>query len=164
MDVGGTMDPHVRPVSELLTALHEERSLRDLCAYYFHNCVYDQVYASARMMRADAVPTADVLRRLDGRWKVLLVGDAAMHPAELLEPYGGIDSRVASATPGIVWLHRIAAHFERAAWLNPEDVSDWDAYHTTRAIRRLFPMHPLTVDGLTDAVKALVGGRPPVVP
>jgi len=161
MDVGGTMDPFFRTVSELLTALHEERSLRDFTAYYFHNCVYDAVYSSARMKRSDAVPTADLLRRLDGRWKVMLVGDAAMHPAELLEPYGGIDPRAASATPGIVWLHRIAGHFERAVWINPESAEDWDSYHTSRVIRRLFPMFHLSVDGLAEAVTALVGGRRP---
>ena len=70
MDVGGTMDPYFEPVSQLLTALHEERGLRDFQAYYFHNCVYDHVYTQARMLRADAMPTGDVLRRLDARWKV----------------------------------------------------------------------------------------------
>lgn len=159
MDVGGTMDPYFRPVSDLLTALHEERSLRDFQAYYFHNCVYDAVYSNARMTRAAAIPTADVLRRFDSRWKVALVGDAAMHPAELLEPYGGIDPRQTCATPGIVWLQRIAAHFDRAVWINPEDEGDWIGYHTTRIIRRLFPMFRLSVDGLTEAVTALVGAR-----
>src|SRR5262245_40072787 len=90
MDVGGTMDPWVEPVSQLLTALHEERGLRAFEPYYFHNCPYDHVYTRARMTRADAVPTGDLLRKLDSRWKVALVGDAAMHPAELLEPNGGI--------------------------------------------------------------------------
>src|SRR5262249_43599742 len=32
MDVGGTMDPYYEPVSQLLTALHEERGLRDFQA------------------------------------------------------------------------------------------------------------------------------------
>src|SRR5207244_1473264 len=78
------------------------------------------VYNSARMSRADAVPTADLLRRLDASWKVALVGDGAMHPAELLDAYGGIDPRVTTETPGVVWLQRIAGHFERAVWINPE--------------------------------------------
>jgi hypothetical protein len=158
MDVGGTMDPYFDPVSQLLTALHEERGLRDFQPYYFHNCVYDHVYTQARMFRADAVPTGDVLRRLDSRWKVLFVGDAAMHPAELLEPHGNIDPRRTSPTPGIVWLHRIATHFDRSAWLNPEGPAYWEA-DTTRVIRRLFPMFHLSVDGLTGAVQALVGVR-----
>jgi uncharacterized protein with von Willebrand factor type A (vWA) domain len=159
MDVGGTMDPYVEPMSQLLTALHEERGLRAFEPYYFHNCVYEQVYARARMSRADAVPTADVLRRLDERWKVVLVGDAMMNPAELLQPWGNIDPRRHSETPGIAWLRRIADHFDRAVWVNPEPPGEWDHVQTTRVIRRLFPMFPLTVDGITEAVTALVGAR-----
>jgi uncharacterized protein with von Willebrand factor type A (vWA) domain len=121
--------------------------------------VYDHVYKSARMTKADAVPTADVLRRLDSRWKVAVVGDGAMHPAELLEPYGGIDPRVTTPTPGVVWLQRIAGHFERTAWINPEEPTMWDRWQTTRLVRRLFPMFPLSVDGLSDAMRALVGAR-----
>ncbi|MFQ5665409.1 MAG: VWA domain-containing protein [Candidatus Binatia bacterium] len=158
MDVGGTMEPYFEPVSQLLTALHEDRSLRDFRPYYFHNCVYDYLYTGARMTRADAVPTGDVLRRLPGRWKVAVVGDAAMHPAELLEPYGNIDPRRTAATPGVVWLHRIATHFDRCVWLNPEGPAYWEA-DTTRIVRRLFPMFHLSVDGLTQALQALVGAR-----
>lgn len=158
MDVGGTMEPYFEPVSQLLTALHEERGLRAFEAYYFHNCVYDNVYTRARMLPSDAIPTGDLLRRLDQRWKVMFVGDAAMHPAELLEPFGNIDPRRVSPTPGIVWLHRIASHFERCVWLNPEKPAYWEA-DTCRVIRRLFPMFYLSVDGLTEAVQALVGAR-----
>src|SRR5262249_11566589 len=108
MDVGGTMDPHFEPVSQLLTALHEERGLRDFQAYYFHNTVSDHLYTRARMLRVDEIATPDVLRRLDGRWKLAVVGDASMHPAELLEPEGNIDPRRTSKTPSVQWLHRLA--------------------------------------------------------
>lgn len=158
MDVGGTMEPYYEPVSQLLTALHEDHSLREFQPYYFHNCVYDHVYTSARMLRADAVPTGDVLGRIDRHWKAVLVGDAAMHPAELLESYGNIDPRRTSPTAGIAWLHRIAGHFERSVWLNPEGPAYWEA-DTCRLIRRLFPMFHLSVDGLTEALHALVGAR-----
>ncbi len=159
MDVGGTMDPYYEPVSQLLTALHEERGLREFQPYYFHNCVYDYVYASARMLRSDAIPTGDVLRRLDSRWKLAIVGDGAMHPAELLEPYGGIDPRVTTPTPGVAWLQKLAAHFDRSVWLNPELPEEWEHWATTRVVQRLFPMYTLSVDGLTEAVQALVGAR-----
>jgi uncharacterized protein with von Willebrand factor type A (vWA) domain len=159
MDVGGTMDPYYDPMSQLLTALHEERGLCELVPYYFHNCIYDHVYTRARLLRADAMPTGDILRRLDERWKVLIVGDAAMHPAELLEPHGGINPHNTSPTPGVVWLQRIAGHFERTVWVNPDDRDLWDHSHTARLIRRLFPMFHLSIDGLGDAVQALVGAR-----
>jgi uncharacterized protein with von Willebrand factor type A (vWA) domain len=159
MDVGGTMDPYVDSISQLLTALHEERGLRAFEPYYFHNCVYDHIYTRARMLSADALPTADVLRRLDGRWKVVIVGDAAMHPAELLEPFGNIDPRRHAKTTGIDWLKRLADHFDRAVWVNPEPPREWDYVQTTRIVKQLFPMFHLSVDGITDAVKALVGAR-----
>ena len=160
MDVGGTMDPYYEPVSRLLTALHEDHGLREFQPYYFHNCIYDHLYNSALMTRAHAVPTGDVLRKLDGRWKCVIVGDAAMHPAELLEPYGSIDPRLTSQTQGIVWLQRIADHFERSVWINPEDMPYWEGSHTARIIKRLFPMFHLSVDGITKAMQALVGSRP----
>ena len=159
MDVGGTMDPYFEPVSQLLTALHEERGLREFRPYYFHNCPYDHVYSRARLGQTDAVPTGDLLRTLDGRWKLAVVGDAAMHPAELLEPHGGINPHSASPTPGVAWLQRLAGHFERAVWINPDERELWSHSYTTRIIGRLFPMFHLSVDGVSEAVQALVGAR-----
>jgi uncharacterized protein with von Willebrand factor type A (vWA) domain len=158
MDVGGTMDPYFEPVSQLLTALHEERGLRDFQPFYFHNCIYDHVFSHARMFRADAVPTGEVLGKYDSRWKLIVVGDAAMHPAELLEAYGNIDPRRVSNTPGIQWLQRVAKHFDRSVWLNPEDTPYWEV-QTVQIIRRMFPMYHLSVDGITQAVRTLVGAR-----
>ena len=82
-----------------------------------------------------------------------------MHPAELLEPYGNIDPRRTAPTPGVAWLHRIADALRPRVWLNPEQPGDWDGSQTARVIRRLFPMFHLSVDGLTQAVQALVGAR-----
>jgi uncharacterized protein with von Willebrand factor type A (vWA) domain len=153
------MDPFYEPVSRLLTALHEERGLRDFKAYYFHNCVYDRVGTTADMYVQDALPTGDILRRLDERWKVLFVGDAAMHPAELMNPRGNINPRHTGETRGIDWLMRIHDHFERSAWLNPDPPSDWQYTQTTRVIQSLFPMYSLSLDGIQEAVTALIGGR-----
>jgi uncharacterized protein with von Willebrand factor type A (vWA) domain len=157
MDVGGTMSPFYEPVSRLLTALHEQRGLRAFESYYFHNCIYENVYSSAQLTRKTAIPTIDLLRKLDSRWKVLIVGDAAMHPAELLQPHGGIDPRETSSATGMSWMQRIADHFDRSVWLNPEEEKYWDHTQTNLALRRVFPMFPLSVDGVGDAVKALVG-------
>ncbi|MDJ0847146.1 MAG: VWA domain-containing protein [Myxococcota bacterium] len=159
MDVGGTMDPFYEPVSKLLTALHEERGLRDFQAWYFHNCPYELLGRDARLLRKDAIPTGDLLRRLNENWKVMIVGDAAMHPAELLEPYGNIDPRRTTETRGIDWLYRIQDHFHRCVWLNPELPQVWDEYHTVKVIRRIFPMYHLSTDGISAAVQALIGAR-----
>jgi uncharacterized protein with von Willebrand factor type A (vWA) domain len=161
MDVGGTMDPYHEPVSRLLSALHEERGLRELRSFYFHNTIYDQVFSSAQMRRSDEVPTGDLLRRFGENWKLLVVGDAAMHPAELVEPYGNIDPRRTSDTPSIAWLHRLVAHFDRVAWLNPDEERLWEHSYTARLVRRLFPMFCLSVEGVGCAAAALVGARMP---
>jgi uncharacterized protein with von Willebrand factor type A (vWA) domain len=159
MDVGGSMDPYYRPVSRLLTALHETRGLREFRAYYFHNCVYENVYSDARLLRKSAVPTGDVFRQLDERWKVVLVGDAAMHPHELMSGYGNIDPRRETETPGIAWLQRIADHFDRCVWLNPDPEKSWQHTRTTKVVGSVFPMFHLSVDGLEQAVGALIGAR-----
>lgn len=160
MDVGGTMDPYYEPVSRLLTALHEERGLRDFRAFYFHNCIYERVGTTADLYVKDAVPTGDLLRRFDERWKVLIVGDAAMHPAELMNPRGNINPRFESESRGIDWLLKIRQHFERVVWLNPDPPKDWEYTRTTQVIKDIFPMLPLSLDGIQDAVTTLVGARP----
>ena len=43
-------------------------------------------------------------------------------------------------------------------WLNPDPPSSW-SHPTVETIRGVFPMFALTVDGLGDAVKELVGAR-----
>jgi hypothetical protein len=160
MDVGGTMEPYYEPVSRLLTALHEERGLREFKSYYFHNCVYERLGTNADLYVKDAIPTGDILRRFDERWKVLIVGDAAMHPAELMNPRGNINPRFESETRGIDWLMRIREHFDRCVWLNPDPPSDWDHTRTTKVIGEIFPMYALSLDGIQDAVTSLVGARP----
>ncbi len=159
MDVGGSMDPYYQPVSRLLTALHATRGLRDFRAFYFHNCVYESVYSDARLLRGSAIPTGDLFRQLDERWKVVLVGDAAMHPHELMSAFGNIDPRKEAETPGVTWLQRIADHFDRGVWLNPDPEKSWPHTRTTKAIASIFPMFHLSVDGLEKAVAALVGAR-----
>jgi uncharacterized protein with von Willebrand factor type A (vWA) domain len=160
MDVGGTMDPYFAPVSQLLTALHEERGLRDFRAYYFHNCIYDTLGKTSRLYR-DNVPTGDILRTLGERWKCIIVGDGAMHPAELMNPRGNINPRYESKTRSIEWFMRISDHFERTVWLNPDPKKIWGQSQTCRTLERIFPMYHLSVDGIEEAVGALVGGRQP---
>ncbi len=160
MDVGGTMDPFFRPVSRLLTALHEEHGLREFRAYYFHNCIYEEIYEDAWLFQNSAIPTGDLLRRFDERWKVVIVGDAAMHPYELMGQRGNINPRLESDTRGIDWLLRIQSHYHRTVWINPEPKDRWDRTQTANVIKSIIPMFHLSVDGIEEAVSALIGARP----
>jgi len=159
MDVGGTMDPHFWPVSRLLTALHEEHGLREFRPYYFHNCVYENLYEDAWLFQDSAIPTGDLMRQYDERWKVVIVGDAAMHPYELMGLRGNINPRLESHTRGIDWLRRIDDHFQRVVWINPDPSDHWPNSHSANVIRSVFPMFELTVDGIEQAVSALIGAR-----
>jgi uncharacterized protein with von Willebrand factor type A (vWA) domain len=159
MDVGGTMDPYFEPVSRLLSALHEERGLRDFKAFYFHNCVYERVFESGRLMRSESIMTADLLRTYGERWKLLVVGDGAMHPSELNSSRGNINPRMETDTSGLAWLDRLSRHFDRSVWVNPDRPPEWAMSATCRTISSVFPMFHLSVEGLEEGVKGLVGAR-----
>lgn len=163
MDVGGTMDPYFEPVSRLLSALHEERGLRDFKAYYFHNCVYERVFETGRLLRSESIMTADLLRIYGERWKLMIVGDAAMHPTELQSPRGNINPRMETETSGASWLDRLVRHFDRTVWLNPDRPAEWAMSQTCRRISAMFPMYHLSVQGIEEGVKGLVGARPATV-
>ncbi len=155
MDVGGSMDPYAHLVSQLFTAASRSGRFGRFRSFYFHNCVYDSVYEDAQFYKPVAV--ADLLAGSDHDEKLVVVGDAAMHPAELLEAAGSMYFYTRNPTPGVEWMRRLAEHFRRSAWLNPEPEQYW-GQTTIQILARLFPMFPLTIDGLHGAVQKLVRG------
>ena len=152
MDVGGSMDPFARICSRLFSAAHSSTHFKEFQYFYFHNCIYESLYKD--MARAEAVPTSQILHTLESDYRLVLVGDALMAPEELFAPYGSIYYYSNSETPGILWLKRIAEHFKRCVWLNPNIRVNW-RHPTLSAIRRVFPMYELTLDGLDEAVRKL---------
>ena len=172
MDVGGSMDPHADLMSRLFTAASRTGRFAKFRSYYFHNCVYNSVYEDAQFRRG--VPVADLLAHSDRDEKLVMVGDALMHPAELLDPVARSESGPLHLGPGgsmylytqarasgIEWLRRLAHHFRSAAWLNPEPERFWSGT-TIEVIASVLPMFPLTLDGLAHAVRYLVrGGEKP---
>jgi hypothetical protein len=159
MDVGGSMDPHAELASRLFTAASRAGRFAKFRSYYFHNCVYEHVYEDAHFTKRVAV--ADLISHSDKDEKLVMLGDALMHPAELLDPGGSYSYVAGSRSPGVEWLRRLSAHFRRSAWLNPEPDRYW-AGSTIEVIAALFPMYQLTLDGLAAAVRYLVrGGQRP---
>lgn len=155
MDVGGSMDPHAELMSRLFTAASRSGRFAKFRSYYFHNCVYNTVYEDAEFRKP--VQVADLLLHSDRDEKLVLVGDALMHPAELLDPGGSMYLYSQHRASGHEWLRRLAAHFRSAAWLNPEPERFW-AGTTIEVIASVFGMWPLTLDGLAHAVRYLVRG------
>jgi uncharacterized protein with von Willebrand factor type A (vWA) domain len=161
MDVGGSMDPHSELMSRLFTAASRTGRFAKFRSYYFHNCVYNSVYEDAQFRKA--VPVADLLSHSDRDEKLVMVGDALMHPAELLDPGGSMYLYTQTRASGIEWLRRLAHHFRSSAWLNPEPERFWSGT-TIEVIASVLPMYPLTLDGLAQAVRYLVrGGEKPRV-
>ncbi len=151
LDVGGSMDPHAQLVSRLFSAAHQGGGFKELRSYYFHNCVYQRVFEDAAFNKP--VSTPELLKTLDAKWTVVLVGDAYMHPGELTMSSG--DWWESSRGPsGLTWLARLADRFPRSAWLNPEPPTLWRS-GTIAEIARVFPMFQLTLGGLDDMVKHL---------
>ncbi|TPV95406.1 MAG: VWA domain-containing protein [Myxococcales bacterium FL481] len=156
LDVGGSMDPHASLVSRLFSAAHQAGGFRELRAYYFHNCVYRRVYTGADFRHS--VPVDQLVSSLNERWYLVLVGDAWMHPGELLMTSGDFFDTQRGPS-GLDWLARLARRFPRSAWLNPEPEARWAA-PTIAEIRQLFAMFPLTVNGIEAMVDALRAGTP----
>lgn len=154
MDVGGTMDPYAELVSQVFSAAKRATHWKELRTYYFHNCIYGKVYKTEGFQ--EPVLVRDLMNECGKHYKLVLIGDASMAPYELLGSSGyGEEGRV----PGLAWLMALREHFERSVWLNPDGPSIL-AHSTVDAIRGVFPMFPLTLEGLGDAVGELVrGGR-----
>lgn len=159
MDVGGSMTPYAKICSQLFSAVHKATHFKDLQFYYFHNCVYENLYLDSDCSPYRSVPTEAVLHNLGSDYKLILVGDAAMAPSELLMPGGNIYWEISNNEPGITWLERLARHFPYNAWLNPIPSQHWDrifGYQTLEQVKQVFPMYELTLEGLDLAVKKLM--------
>jgi hypothetical protein len=154
MDVGGSMDPYAELVSQLFSAAKRATHWKELRTYYFHNCVYGRVYKTEGFQ--EPVLVRDLMNDCGKHYKLVLVGDASMAPYELLGAPGyGEEARA----PGIAWLMAMREHFERSVWLNP-DGPVIAPHPTVDAIKSVFPMFPLTLEGLGEAVASLTRGQP----
>lgn len=153
LDVGGSMDDHIKRTEELFSAAKSE--FKHLEFYYFHNCVYDWLWQENRRRHAERFPTWDVIRKYPPDYKVIFVGDATMSPYEILQPGGSVEYNNPEA--GALWLRRFTDHFPRHAWLNPEPEGLWQYRQSVAIIRQLMGnrMFPITLAGLESAMRLL---------
>ena len=161
LDVGGSMDDHIRVCEELFSAARSE--FKHLEHYYFHNCLYEGVWRSnfqnqsqPHMRRMnERIPTMDILHTYGNDYQVVIVGDAAMSPYEITHRGGSVEHF--NDEPGGVWLKRLVAKFPRLVWLNPMPPRAWEYTHSTQLIRQLIDdrMHPMTLEGLENAMREL---------
>ena len=154
LDVGGSMDDHIRVCEELFSAARSE--FKHLEHYYFHNCVYEGLWHDNARRHQRPIPTLDVLHTYGADYKVVVVGDAAMSPYEITHPGGSVEHLNREA--GGVWLKRLVEAFPHLVWINPTPPSRWEFTYSTQLIRELIQdrMYPMTPAGLENAMRELV--------
>ena len=153
LDVGGSMDDHVKVCEELFSACRLE--FKHLEYFYFHNCVYEGVWRDNRRRHAERTPLLDVIHKYGSDYKLIFVGDATMSPYEILHPHGSVEHMNAEA--GATWLRRLLDAYPAAAWLNPEPERLWPYRQSIGILGQIMGerMYPMTLDGLARAMQAL---------
>ncbi len=153
LDVGGSMDPHIRVVEELFSAARSE--FKHLEHFYFHNCLYEGVWRDNSRRWADQVPTEEILRTYGPDYKCIFVGDASMSPYEIAYP-GGANEHW-NPVSGQVWLERTREQWKSNLWINPVPEKHWGYTQSIKLISEIFEdqMVPMTLDGLERGMRDL---------
>jgi hypothetical protein len=153
LDIGGSMDDHVRVCEELFSAARGE--FKHLEYFYFHNFIYESVWRDNRRRQGERIATTSLLNKYPADYRLIFVGDATMAPYEIVQPGGSIEHWNEEA--GRVWIERLRAAWPRHVWLNPQPEERWDYTPSVRITRELVEnrMYPLTLKGIDAAMRAL---------
>ena len=157
LDVGGSMDDHVRVCEELFSAARTE--FKHLEYFYFHNMVYEGLWKDNRRRYTEKTETLTVLNTFGHDYKLILVGDATMSPYEISYPGGSVEHFNPEA--GDVWMSRLLSAYPHAIWLNPQPQNRWSYVPSIERVRELMSerMFPLTLEGLEQGIRALQRAR-----
>ena len=152
-DIGGSMDSHIKICEELFSAARSE--FKNMEFYYFHNCLYENVWKDNRRRHAEKLNTWDILHKYSSDYKVIFVGDATMSPYEITYPGGSVEHWNEEA--GAIWMDRVAGIYENMIWLNPTAERHWDYTPSIEVMKQLVGdrMFPLTIEGLDKAMREL---------
>jgi len=153
LDVGGSMDPHIKVVEELFSAARSE--FKNLEYFYFHNCLYEGVWRDNKRRWDAQISTHEILRTYGPDYKCIFVGDASMSPYEIAYPGGANEHWNEEA--GQAWLERARMQWPHHLWINPVPQNHWDYTHSIAMIREIFDGHmvPMTLAGLETGMKHL---------
>ena len=153
IDNGGySMDPYVRVVQTLFD--YTRAQFKDVKTYFFHNTIYGTVWKDpARYKKPHKI---EEFAGFDPQTRLVIVGDAAMAPYELMATDGSIHLEERSGKPSFECLNFLARTFPHCVWLNPIPTDRWYYTRTISAIGEIFPMFELSIDGLEKAVAHLM--------
>jgi len=153
LDVGGSMDPYIQVCEELFAACRTE--FKHLEQFYFHNFVYESLCRNNMRRQNERTSIYDIIHTYGRDYRVIFVGDASMSPYEISSPYGSVEHM--NPEPGHAWMQRLTTHFDKVAWLNPVAEDHWRYTQSIGLTHQLMDdrMYPMTLNGLSDAIKAL---------
>lgn len=159
LDSGGTMIPYSSLLNDLFQAVNKSNHFKDVKCYYFHNCIYSKLYKTPECENGEWIDTEWMFRNYDSDYKVIVVGDAAMAPEELYSETGNYRGPNGGLS-GEQWLKLLKRHYKKIVWLNPKMApgrAPWREAET--AIKEMFPMYKLTVQGLNEAMMELMAKK-----
>ena len=153
LDIGGSMDGHVKLVEELFSAASTE--FKHMEHFYFHNCLYEGVWKDNARRWDAQTPTWEVIRTFGSDYKCVFVGDAAMSPYEIVQPGGAVEHW--NQESGEVWLRRALDQWTSSVWINPIPEVRWQYSHSTSLIQQIFAdrMYSMTLQGIEGAMREL---------
>ena len=153
-DIGGSMDGHIQQVEDLFFAARAE--FKRLEYFYFHNCLYEQVWKHNIRRQTETTPTWDLFHKYGADHRVFMVGDAAMSPYEITMRGGSVEHWNEEA--GGLWLKRLVDIYPHLVWINPTQEKYWDYSQSTQIIKSIIGedrMFPMTLSGLEAAMREL---------
>ena len=153
LDVGGSMDDHIRTMEELFSATRTE--FKHLESYYFHNCMYEKVWKDNRRRHTEHIPTSQLINTYGPDWKLIIVGDATMSPYEIVYPGGSVEHWNEEA--GQIWMERLLDHFQHSCWINPVPERHWEYTPSLQMLQQIMGdrMFGLTLGGLDKGMRSL---------
>ncbi len=153
LDIGGSMDDHVRICEEMFSAAKSE--FKHLEYFYFHNFVYESMWKDNRRRHTERIPTTEIAHKYGSDYKLVFVGDATMSPYEIVYAGGSVEHW--NEESGAAWIKRLLNTYPKAIWLNPEPEQRWEYTPSIKLTRELMGdrMYPLTISGLDEGIKRL---------
>ncbi len=153
LDIGGSMDPHVKVCEELFSAARTE--FKHLEYFYFHNFLYESVWKNNIRRFNERTFMLDLMHKYGHDYKLVFVGDASMSPYEIMQPGGSVEHW--NEESGELWMRRLRETYEKCIWINPVPEDEWEYTQSISITRQLMEgnMYPLTLRGLEEGMSFL---------
>jgi len=154
IDIGGSMDDHAKSCEQVFSAAKSE--FKSLDYFYFHNCVYENIWKNNNRRHSEYLETENLLRIYSKNTKLIFIGDALMSPYEITYPGGSVEHW--NEKPGVFYINKLVNYFDKVVWLNPEQRQNWHYSQSTMILRDLVKknMFQMNLKGIESAMKNLI--------